>query len=426
MYGANTRQMREALTSLLRQQGTDENPTSTPAEKREDLGQLLSRYRRGVLAYCRIAVAATRPNADRGRHARDDRRYEDDLRDQLDRAIRGLSDDLPTLDELVTPQDPAFAEAWRLAAHAAALGEHDFPAGLTWESMSDVQARTVLRDAAEITQAIALLDQPQSGLPGWKPLPDRRALGRAAAACAATAGYDGQDHTIDLLGWRPALKPIGSPDPGGLSGVLEAQQNLFVHLANFPNAHSLRMVIDSQRVLSHDLAKRAEQDFPTLAGAWRKRAQTYTKLGQECRNVAGLIGSSRAGHADAAILVGRLSKAAASDPITNGQANGFSLLFERIDTRLADVIKQGTIEQLYLLRVPLPELSNESTGLIHGVRAGHMPITAAKSNLLRIAKEDLRPAPRPASPPVTSIGSRMNLQDALTYRTINGVDGLSL
>lgn len=426
MYGANSKQMRDALTSLLRQQRADVNSELSRNEQDENLGRLLNRYRRGVLVYCRTAVAATRPSADLGRHAREDRQPEDHFRDQLDRVLRGSSQDLPTLDELITPHEPAFVDAWRLAAHAAALGEHDFPAGLTWESMSEFQSRTVLKDAAEIVQGIAVLDQKHADLPGWEPLADPRALGRAAAVCAAVAGYDGQDHTIDLLGWRPALQPIGGPDPGGLSGVLEAQQNILVHLAKFPNALSLRLVIDSQRVLSHNLAARAEQSFPTFADTWRRRAETYTKLAQECRNVAGQLGSSRAGSADASILVSRLSKAPASEPLTARQANGFDLLFERIDARLADVLTEGARERLYFLRVRLPELSENTAGLIHGVRERHAPITAdAKTELLRIARDDLRPA-TPTMPPVTAMGSRMDFQDALSYRSANRVDPPSL
>jgi hypothetical protein len=46
-----------------------------------------------------------------------------------------------------------------------------------------------------------------------------------------------------------------------LTGVLQAQHNLLVHLGEFPDARSLRLVLDSQRILSRNAATFAKS-FP--------------------------------------------------------------------------------------------------------------------------------------------------------------------
>lgn len=69
--------------------------------------------------------------------------------------------------------------------------------------------------------------------------------GRAAEACAAHAGYDEPDYTVDRLGWRPAPQPMDGPAMPGLGAVMQAQSNLLLHLDELPDARSLRVVIDS-------------------------------------------------------------------------------------------------------------------------------------------------------------------------------------
>jgi hypothetical protein len=179
-----------------------------------------------VLVYCRISVTAVNPNTPLDGTSVRTRGPAEELRYRLDRAVEGSTAGLPTMDELTTPQNFDLVESWRRAAQASALSEHDFPAGLSWGTLTDQQCRTVLNDAAEITQGLVVLDQRHTNIPGWAALPDCAALGRAAQVCAVFAGYDGQDHTVDLHGWRPTLETIDGPDPGGFAGVIQTEQNL--------------------------------------------------------------------------------------------------------------------------------------------------------------------------------------------------------
>jgi hypothetical protein len=79
-------------------------------------------------------------------------------------------------------------------------------------------------------------------------------------------------------------------------------------------------VIDSQRVLSHELGVRIREDFPTISNRCAGRAATYTRLAQECRNVAGLAGDGRKASADGSILLSRLRKVPSSQPLAPEQA----------------------------------------------------------------------------------------------------------
>jgi len=425
-YGANGRQMRDALATLLRQHriqqrlggpGSHTIPETTTAEERATLGALIARYRHAVLVYCRISVTAVNPNTPLEATSVRTRGPAEELRYRLDRAVEGSSAGLPTMDELTTPQNFDLVESWRRAAQAAALGEHDFPAGLSWGTLTDQQCRTVLNDAAEITQGLVVLDQRYKNIPGWAALRDWASLGRAAQVCAVFAGYDGQDHTVDLRGWRPSLETIDGPDPGGLAGVIQTEQNLLIHLTRFPDARGLRLVIDSQRVLSHELGVRVREDLPTIANRWAGRAATYTRLAQECRNVAGLLGDGRNASADGSILLSRLRKVPSTQPLAPEQAKSLARLFNRIDARVSEIIEKGIAERLYLLRVKVPRLSNDATGMIRRVRQRYVPITSqVQTDLLRLARDDLRPAPLQPIPPPGAAESRRKLQEAILHR----------
>jgi hypothetical protein len=321
------------------------------------------------------------------------------------------------MDELTTPQNFDLVESWRRAAQASALGEHDFPAGLSWATLTDQKCWTVLKDAAEITQGLVVLDQRYTNIPGWAALPEPASLGRAAQVCAVFAGYDGQDHTVDRRGWRPSLEMIDGPDPGGFAGLIQTEQNLLIHLTRFPDARGLRLVTDSQRVLSHQLGVRVKQDFPTLSNRCAGRAATYTRLAQQCRNLAGLVGDRRNASADGSILLSRLRKVPSSQPLAPEQANSLVRLFNRIDTRISQIIEEGIAERLYFLRVELPRLSNEATGMVHRVRQRCVPITSQiQTDLLRLARDELRPAPSQPIPPPGAAESRRKLQEAILHR----------
>jgi hypothetical protein len=425
-YGANGGQLRDALATLLRQHriqqrlggpGSHTIPETTTVEERAALGALIARYRHAVLVYCRISVTAVNPNTPLDGTSVHTHGPAEELRYRLDRAVEGSTAGLTTMDELTTPQNFDLVESWRRAAQASALGEHDFPAGLSWATLTDQQCRTVLKDAAEITQGLVVLDQRYKNIPGWAALRDCASLGRAAQVCAVFAAYDAQDHTVDLRGWRPSLETIDGPDPGGFAGLIQTEQNLLIHLTRFPHAHGLRLVIDSQRVLSHQLGVRVSKDFPALSNRWAARAATYTRLAQQCRNLAGLLGDGRNASADGSILLSRLRKVPSSQPLAPDQAKSLVRLFNRIDARVSEIIEDGIAERLYYLRVKVPRLSNEATGMVRRVGQRYVPITSQdRTDFLRLARDELRPAPSQPTPPPGAAQSRRKLQQAIRHR----------
>ncbi len=56
-------------------------------------------------------------------------------------------------------------DTWRLAARAAALGEHDFGAGVGYGRLSEDHCMTVRKDAAEVGQ------EPEPGRTCWHGTP---------------------------------------------------------------------------------------------------------------------------------------------------------------------------------------------------------------------------------------------------------------
>ena len=69
-----------------------------------------------------------------------------------------------------------------------------------------------------------------------------------------------------------------------------AQHNLLLHLIKFPDAQSLRVVMDSQRIVSLEATRRLTNSNPELAARWQRRAETYGRLVHQTRDVGGLYG----------------------------------------------------------------------------------------------------------------------------------------
>ncbi|HEV8528850.1 MAG TPA: hypothetical protein VGS60_15085, partial [Actinomycetes bacterium] len=159
---------------------------------------------------------------------------------RLKQSINFSNAGLPPLNELSAQQEFPMVESWRQVARAAVLGEHDFPGLIDYGRMSSAQCMTVLKDAAEVARALVVLDKRYENIPGWIPIRERGRLDRAAQVCAVFAGYDEPDYSVDRKGWRPPPATInGGPLPC-IGGVLQAEHNMLVHLARFPDALNLR------------------------------------------------------------------------------------------------------------------------------------------------------------------------------------------
>lgn len=421
-YGENTNLLRLALTQLLHQHRVQQRlggprlsfPETTTVEQRRALGEQIARYRHGVLTWCLEAVDAVHRRLDpRAPYDRSSGPV-DELRHRLRGAHLHSTAGLPTMAELTTAHDIAMLEHWRQAARAASLGEHDLVTGPRQVPLTKTQCDTLISDVAAITEAVALLDRRYKNIPGWEHLHGRGRLATAAANCADFSVQDDLDYTVDLTGWRPPTRRIEGPPRPGLSGVLQAQHNLVVALAEFPNGLNLRRIFRSQQLLSAKAADLGHAVQPDLAENWVRRTATYTALVDGTRNLGGLIGRGGQAAADSANAVSRLALLPRVRATDRPALRRLDALFARTDTRLAQVVEHGAHKELYLARERLPELAHRADKGIIPVRAEYVPIRGPLTNdILSIIRERLRPAPSDLRPPGEGRVSRRDLASAL-------------
>lgn len=276
----------------------------------------------------------------------------------------------------------------------------------------------MLKDAADATQAIVSLDRPYSNIPGWQSLKDAGWLGRAAETCATFAGYDESDYTIDLRGWRPRRTLVEGPGLPGLTGVLQAQHNLLVHLEEFPDARSLRLVLDSQRIVSREAAT-----FDPLAETnWSRRASTYLRLIHETNDIGGMVGNGGPAAGEAALATSRIEQftravQAGTETAVSGPLRHLAHLAREIDERITQVIQQGARERMYFTRVPLPRVDKHAAGLVKPTRQRYVPMTAdVCQDLLDLVRNDLQPKTEAPKAPARAAASREELAAALVHR----------
>ncbi|CUR54283.1 hypothetical protein [Nocardioides sp.] len=435
-YGENGSQLRTEVATLLRQHriqvrlGGSHGPfgqESTTMQQREELGRQIGRYRLAVLVWCQLAVRASSPMGGVAETSIRPRSPVDELRYRLTLAVRATGTALPALDELTTAQEFAIVETWRQAARAAALGEHDFAAGLGNGRLSAAQAQTLVTDAAEITRGLVTLDRRYENIPGWENLQGQGRLGRAADVCAESASGADMDYSVDLRGWRPRMATLEGSVMTGWRGVLQAEHNLLVALNNFPNARSLRLILDSQRVLSQEAAVRVVNMASRFSDKWLARGQTYGALVRETRDLGGRVGSGAEAASQGANAIGRLRKVRNGEAPESQQLRHLDRLFLQVDERLCDIIEQGTRERLYVHRVRLPRVIHQSEGLIKSVRERYVPITAPiQTDLVNVVKSQLRPPPAIATPPPAARSSRVELHEAITHRSERRGTNLSI
>lgn len=202
MYGENGALLRAELSALLEQHrvqlrlgggGSHSVPVTTGRAEREEIGKQIRQYRQSVLVWCQQASRAVAPYASSNLSPAPPTPFRlpptqhgglASLRLALDHVIDTSSAPLPGLDELVASQELPLVEHWRQAARAAALGEHDFDAGLQHDSLDTTQAHTLVGDIAAVVRALVILDQRYKSIPGWQRLHLPERLGWSALACA--------------------------------------------------------------------------------------------------------------------------------------------------------------------------------------------------------------------------------------------------
>lgn len=448
MYGENGHLLRAELSSLLRQHriqlriggpGTHTVPVTTTEEERIQIGEQVRRYRQSALTWCLQATSAVGPDTGSRLSPRATNPFRlpaaqhggfASLRKALEQAVRASTAPLPGLAELTTPHVMGLVEHWRQVARAAALGEHDFDAGLGHGRLDDGQLHTLIGDIAATVRALVVLDQRYATIPGWEQLHRADRLGWSALACALDASLDPPDYSIDMRGWRPTSKVITGPAKPGLLGVLQAEHNLTIRMQAFPSAMNLRLVVDSQRLLSGGLATRVQKDEPALSEAWRAREQTYVDLQRGLRNVGGNVGVGELAVAEGANAWNRVKVLAPDAQFDPRVVHSFTKLFAKLDARIADVVEEGLRRKAYFLRVKVPELVTNNGQLVARVHERFIPPTEADhAAIVGLVRERLRPDLEPPTAPPSAAHSRAELHAAIVHqpeRRAGGKDGVGI
>jgi hypothetical protein len=429
MYGETGAEMRGELAALLRQHRVQQKLGGPTREAREKLGALIREYRQSVLVWLsqsmRVAgplafsnMPPTQPNPFRSvGTAGAQLTAAGELARAIDLAKTQSTAQSASSAALGSPHSNPVVEHWRLAARAAALAEHD-TADHVAAQMTASQAHALVGDVAALTQAIVVLDQRYKNTPGWQPLTQSARLGWASLAAALDVNLGQPDYAVDHLGWRPNTKIIADPVRPGILGVLQAQHNLVIRMKSVPNATNLRLVVDSQRLVSAQLAPFAARIDERLAERWTARADTYTVIQQQLREVGGLIGKGGPAVAEGSNAVTRLRSISPDTVVEPRVLAGFQLLFNRLDTRIAAVIEDGVERGAYSKRVTLPRLVDGGGQLVQPVRERFVPATATDLAVVRTARERLRPGePLPSTTPGPT---RVELHSALIHRPTKG------
>ncbi|WP_313404001.1 hypothetical protein [Aeromicrobium sp.] len=351
-------------------------PETSTADEREAMGRQIRRYRRSVLVWCRQAVTATTRDALAGGVRDQDRDVAEELRHRLRATLAAMRDGLPSLDEIADPVGNALVDTWRRAARAATLGEHDFGAGIDYGHLTDAQCATVIQDAAAVVRAVVSLDQRYGNVPGWEPLASPGRLLLAAEDCALLRLEYDLDDSVDSEGWRPSPRLVPGPLPPGLAGVIQGSRNLLAALNEIPSIRNFRIVLESQRIVSTAAAAAVASTDPSLAAAWRERAQTFRSLVVRTRDIGGNLGDGRSAASHAAVLARHIQRLGPSLPAWV-DAHMLDDLFVQMEDRLAGLFVRATHEKFYFLRVPQPRLDETKAGLIKQREDAFVPLTTS-------------------------------------------------
>lgn len=123
---------------------------------------------------------------------------------------------------------------------------------------------------------------------------------------------------------------------------------------------NLRLIVDSQRLLSAGLVPYAERIDPNLAAHWRARAETYSRIQRELRNIGGRLGNGTTAAGEAANAVSRLEPLRSDAVIEPRMLGGFQTLFRRIDSRITDILEAGVERGAFVQRVTVPPIAHSA------------------------------------------------------------------
>ena len=406
-YGETTSDLRKVMTELLRRHrilqplggpGIHTVPESTTVEERREMGEQIQRFRYATLLWCHQATLAVTPKFT---NRFDNRGPVGSLRYRLGGELGSITVVLPSSEELATPHPNVLVETWRQAARASALGEHDFQAGVDHSRLDAGESRAVLKDAAGFVRGLVILDQRYRNVPGWEHFNRPGRLGQAADRCSLFAAQEQGDYSVDRRGWRPPPAAVQGPALPGMAGVVQAQHNMLVDLARFPNALNLRRIFRSQGEVAHEAARHAASAAPELVERFLDREYTYKLLQQSSRNLGGLVGNGGVAAAESQKAEGRLKRLPMSELEDAPALHELARLFTGTDARITSTIECGFVEKIYFVSVKYPRLGDQETTGVVQQRERWVPVTSpVQTDLLPLIRDRLRPfPPKPRSVP---------------------------
>jgi hypothetical protein len=390
---------RRRITQQLGGPGSFRVPVTTTEDDRLAMGEEMQRYRAAVLTYCLEAVRAVTPTADiQGKERLRDPAVA--LRHQLELSRAAMPADAQLSSRMMQRPPFELVSRWQDAARIAIEGEREI-AAIRHQPLSRQQQAQVLKDAADLTRGLVVLDIRYKNVPGWRFLEQKGRL--LTAATAVSEGLDGTapDASVDHFGWRGTPGIIDGPALPGLAGVLQAQHNVTVGLSHFPSAFHLRHVLVAQADLSQRSALLAEAVGSPTAASFKERTALYRDLVVASRPVGGQLGSGQLAALDSADAARRMASGPADGEDVDQVLAKLAHLNDRVDVKIAAAVEHGFREKLYFVAIKLPTLGQRSPDGIVRVAHKYIPVDSpARSELLSLVRERLGSASQPPPTPV--------------------------
>lgn len=384
-YGENSAAIRRELGHLVDQHrvqqrlggpGSHTVPQSTTAAQRREMGRVVRRYRHAILVWCHQGLRAVSTKNDPLLRRKQHRTDWEDLDAQVLFNTPPPSDDLPLLPLLASEHTFDLLATWQGAARAAALGEHDFVAGVNRGGLSASQMRTVAADVAEVVGALTVLDARYRNIPGWQGLPRRTKLAAAAQRVSEIAAEQATDRSVDRRGWRPQVVLLTAPFRPGLVGAAEAQRALIDELGHQLTALNLRRVFLLQAQASSALVTRIGTQCPDLSAGMTDRADVYRQLVSQSRNLSGLLGGGAGAVIAAERVVAALEGTAEMSPGELTTMQQLRRLFTTTDAQMTTLIERGLAQRVYFIAAPIPRGVDASV-VATPSRRRYLPVTPA-------------------------------------------------
>jgi hypothetical protein len=370
-YGSVTHELREALGQLLyyrvarywfgaANSSLKDPPLTKTPEQQAELSHLVQQYRYEVLRHLEnTARLLVGPTGGRGSQVPFELRQ---LSSRLTRTLQATPGERPTSEELGAAADMPLVEAWRRAAVAVVVEREFVDPAATFEDLSRAERATALKDTADLTRALVILDDRYDLVPGWRHLsdyskrrinpPDRgtynAGLFNAAIRASRFLVSERQDFAVDNRG-RRVRRYHGPPSyTPTAAGALRALHDTVLRLDKLPHAQALRALLRVQYEISaHAAALQAtvmrRQGVPDY---FTERAAAYWRLTRATKNVSGKLGGPAGEALETSRKAAKILKDV--DDASRDEVREIQRALTVIDRQIARIIHTGARTAAYV------------------------------------------------------------------------------